>query len=314
MSRSGWAVAALAALLVSSAEAQPGVPPGEPPGEQPAAPPGAPDPKVIEGLIRQLGSDDFREREEATARLKKLGVQALPALEKAAGADDAEISRRAQDLVKDLKPRRDRMLIGPVISGMKVPLAGPYARIEIGDVNGDGQVEGTDLDADELIIGPVNGTARVVLKGKVKRLQVADVNGEAVLDAGGLTAGEVEIGSINGTARVNVRCQGSASFVEEVQGSATVAVAAGGNVRFLRQLDGSTRVDVKAGGGVVLEGPVAAGSRVTVASCRDLFAPRGVGPGARLEATYHGKAEVAGPGGGNVILMKVEPPKVEPPR
>jgi hypothetical protein len=58
------------------------------------------DPEQINKLIQQLGSGDFAEREKATRELDALGTKALDALRKAAKSDDAEISRRAEELVK----------------------------------------------------------------------------------------------------------------------------------------------------------------------------------------------------------------------
>src|SRR5689334_7141289 len=62
----------------------------------PAARAAAPEPsgsEKIDKLIGQLGSNDFAEREKASAELEKIGADALPALEKAAKAeDDAEVS------------------------------------------------------------------------------------------------------------------------------------------------------------------------------------------------------------------------------
>src|SRR5262249_42580954 len=58
------------------------------------------DPEQINKLIQQLGSADFAEREKATKELDALGPRALDALRKAARSDDAEISRRAEELVK----------------------------------------------------------------------------------------------------------------------------------------------------------------------------------------------------------------------
>src|SRR5258708_33512074 len=53
----------------------------------------------IDRLIRQLGSDDFKERESATQALAGVGVPALGALRKAASAEpDLQTRRRASPL------------------------------------------------------------------------------------------------------------------------------------------------------------------------------------------------------------------------
>ena len=48
----------------------------------------------ISKLIDQLGADDFKQREEATAQIRKLGKGALEQLTKAAKTDDVEIASR----------------------------------------------------------------------------------------------------------------------------------------------------------------------------------------------------------------------------
>jgi tetratricopeptide (TPR) repeat protein len=71
-------------------------------GEPPAA--GRPDARLIERLIRQLGSPQFAERDAATKQLKDIGDPALAALREAAkGNDDPEVRRRADRLADDLE-------------------------------------------------------------------------------------------------------------------------------------------------------------------------------------------------------------------
>jgi hypothetical protein len=59
---------------------------------------GAPE-KVIQRWIDQLGSERFKERELATRELSKLGKSALSDLKVATQSGDAEVRRRAQQLV-----------------------------------------------------------------------------------------------------------------------------------------------------------------------------------------------------------------------
>jgi RNA polymerase sigma factor (sigma-70 family) len=60
----------------------------------------APDNRYIERLIKQLGSDEFEEREAATNALKKVGKPALNALREAATENaDAEVRNRAAALI-----------------------------------------------------------------------------------------------------------------------------------------------------------------------------------------------------------------------
>src|SRR5262245_50950385 len=64
---------------------------------------GAPQ-KVVKRLIDQLGSERFEDREQATQELSKLGRAALPSLKEATKSPDAEVRRRAQQLVEQLEP------------------------------------------------------------------------------------------------------------------------------------------------------------------------------------------------------------------
>ena len=58
-----------------------------------------PDDQVIERLVKQLGSDVFKEREAATKRLKEIGEPALDAVTKATTSSDPEVRRRAEEIV-----------------------------------------------------------------------------------------------------------------------------------------------------------------------------------------------------------------------
>jgi len=58
----------------------------------------------VERLIKQLGSDEFDERETATKRLQEIGDPALGALDKAATSADAEVRRRAKYVLDKLYP------------------------------------------------------------------------------------------------------------------------------------------------------------------------------------------------------------------
>lgn len=54
-------------------------------------------------LVAKLGADDFDEREDASRQLVSLGSRALQALQEATKSTDAEVSRRAEDCVKQIK-------------------------------------------------------------------------------------------------------------------------------------------------------------------------------------------------------------------
>jgi hypothetical protein len=64
-----------------------------------------PDATGIDRLIQQLGSPDFAEREAASKHLDAIGEPALERLQKAILSKDAELSRRAQVLVRTVENR-----------------------------------------------------------------------------------------------------------------------------------------------------------------------------------------------------------------
>jgi hypothetical protein len=59
----------------------------------------------VDRLIQQLGSDQFAQREAASRALEAIGAPAFAALRDALGSDDAEVRRRAENLVERLRPR-----------------------------------------------------------------------------------------------------------------------------------------------------------------------------------------------------------------
>lgn len=61
----------------------------------------------IHRLIKQMGSQLFAEREKATKALDAIGIPALEALRKATNSDDAEIKRRAGELLKKIEHRSE---------------------------------------------------------------------------------------------------------------------------------------------------------------------------------------------------------------
>lgn len=70
-----------------------------------AAPTPAADAAEIRKFIDQLGSGSFDEREKATAALDAVGEPALAGLRKAMESDDAEVRRRAEELVQKIEKR-----------------------------------------------------------------------------------------------------------------------------------------------------------------------------------------------------------------
>jgi hypothetical protein len=77
---------------------------------------------VIEGLVQQLGSPSYRQREAATMALEVIGEPALAALRQAAnGSTDAEIRRRASMLAQPLEERREERVVEAIKSSRLHP-------------------------------------------------------------------------------------------------------------------------------------------------------------------------------------------------
>src|SRR5262249_10970589 len=58
--------------------------------------------KRVEAAVAALGSQDFAKREAASAELLELRELAWPALQQAARSSDAEVARRAREVIKTL--------------------------------------------------------------------------------------------------------------------------------------------------------------------------------------------------------------------
>jgi len=59
--------------------------------------------KPLETLIKDLGHEQYRTREEASRRIWALGDPALPLLKQTAAGDDPEMSHRARDLIRKIQ-------------------------------------------------------------------------------------------------------------------------------------------------------------------------------------------------------------------
>ncbi len=93
--------------------------------------------KPDDELVRSLGDENSRVRDQATAELRKRGVQAMKALEAGAGSDDPEVRRRSK-LLLDRAPWREKSIeLDAFMKGkddVKLPLpAWPAFRKHRGD-------------------------------------------------------------------------------------------------------------------------------------------------------------------------------------
>lgn len=69
----------------------------------PVTGPAPADPTVVAEAVNRLSDDSFQVREAATRDLWKLGEQALPELQRAAGGDDPEAAIRARELIRKIE-------------------------------------------------------------------------------------------------------------------------------------------------------------------------------------------------------------------
>jgi hypothetical protein len=135
-------------------------------------------------LIQQLGDEDFKVRDQASAQLAKAGADARPALVKASSSDDPEVRWRAEDLLKQLdappQPADDAqqqaILDGPVggqviiINGGRVIInGGQFAPADIVD---DLDKLRTDLEAR---MGQLNmgESQRQLVRGLLNKINLA---------------------------------------------------------------------------------------------------------------------------------------------
>jgi HEAT repeat protein len=63
------------------------------------------DDNQIAGLVRQLGSDEFKQREQAAMELMACGRKALPALERARESGDTQVAAAARSCIRDIEAR-----------------------------------------------------------------------------------------------------------------------------------------------------------------------------------------------------------------
>jgi hypothetical protein len=74
--------------------------------QAPAQEPTAVAAAAVESLIQQLGNPDYRKRDAAARRLEAAGLVAVPGLRKVLGHSDAEVRRRARDLIPAIETAR----------------------------------------------------------------------------------------------------------------------------------------------------------------------------------------------------------------
>jgi hypothetical protein len=188
------------------------------------------DAKRIEAAMANLSNPQFRLREAATAELLKLGVKAYPALLRAAKADDAEVVRRAEDLLAKVRDTvSERQLV-----------IREHDVIYTADSKITGQIAGSALKASSLQFGDVE--LKLMDMRSLRSLAVATEARakNAALDPGDLTKLQDKIGktfSFKVTGSVTGTIWGSGVYTSDSP-LAVVAVHAGlvkpGQTRVIR--------------------------------------------------------------------------------
>ena len=149
---------------------------------------------AISALVKQLGDDDARKRDQAAGQLRQLGVKALPALTQAMNSDDPQIRITAEDLLSDIKnPKKpdekpqvagntmpEGIVLGPNgqiiingrVNGLNGPNIGPQIRIVQGQLNmGNVGINGMQIQVHTSNVNGVQNTTREV---------TSNANGEKV--------------------------------------------------------------------------------------------------------------------------------------
>ncbi len=151
-------------VLAQEVVARPATQPGELAISPATAPSTQPADEGITALIKRLGDDDFRVREEATEELFKCGKPALPELTKAVENENPEIQLRAQTLITRIEAASK-----PAVADVG-PNNPNNIRINRGMMNGRAQVQ-------------FNGRMVVANGGQVSRISVSTNNGIKTVDA-----------------------------------------------------------------------------------------------------------------------------------
>jgi hypothetical protein len=151
-----------------------------------------PDPARIERLVRQLGSDQFRERQAAMQALDAAGEAALPALRKAENDSDPEVRRRAGRIREVILARLRAQAVAHVErlggsvakvpdepgSGVSVTLTGNDVReSDVARLRWLDDLEGLDLSGTGV-------TDAVLARLSLRGLKQLDLSATRVTDAG----------------------------------------------------------------------------------------------------------------------------------
>src|SRR5262249_25329950 len=87
----------------------------------------------VKELIKQLGADDFKTREQAAVALVELGPAAVPHLKRSAKDPDLEVAKRAQACLEKIGDREADRLVSPAIRlvGLRRPDGAVEALLDV---------------------------------------------------------------------------------------------------------------------------------------------------------------------------------------
>ena len=86
----------------------------------------------VEALVAQLGDNDFRTREAASAKLLEVGSPALPRLALAASSDtDLEIQHRAERLIPEIKIKKRSVVRSSLLKITNKPMLNGWAGVGV---------------------------------------------------------------------------------------------------------------------------------------------------------------------------------------
>lgn len=186
-----------------------------------AAAPAAPTPEQVQAkiakLIKQLGSEEWQEREDAQQALEEVGEPARKQLQDAAKSSDQEISARANQLLEKLAMAEVTLLItdkkGNPVRGAKVSLT-------LAQVQGAGG------------LSAAGNALRNTVFGRTNREQPGISEDGTLSDKGTITLDKTKTGDYQGRIRVDGYCDGQPAMRFE-QGAQTrrIVVYSGGTVK-----------------------------------------------------------------------------------
>jgi hypothetical protein len=115
-------------------------------------------------LIEKLGSEQFQEREAATAALMKLGKGAIPPLEQGARGEDAERRARCETLIRDLTGTMpEGMFHRPAAARQKLAGGDDHLRTEL-------QLSQVSFKVQDIVL---DGAMRLLLQPRQVAFQIA---------------------------------------------------------------------------------------------------------------------------------------------